>query len=125
LGNSDDRFDGPTTVGEQPLATSPMPRPKKPFLLEQVAGTGAPRSFTLELDESILGRSLSATISIESGGISRQHAALRRVGPEFSVTDLNSANGVYLNGVKTHSAILREGDTLQIGDAIFIFHEGA
>ena len=111
-------------MGQVPRTTAAIPRTRKPFLLEQVAGPGAPREFTLELDETILGRSLQATISIESAGISRQHAAVRRSGPEFSVTDLNSANGIYLNGVKTHSAILREGDTLQIGDVVFVFHEG-
>ena len=125
MGKPDDLSDGPTTVGEMPLATSAIARPKKPFLLEQVAGPGAPRAFTLELDETVFGRSLQANISIESGGISRKHAVVRRAGPEFSVTDLNSANGIYLNGVKTHSAILREGDTLQMGDVVFVFHEGA
>lgn len=112
-------------MGEVHPAISAVPRPKKPFLLEQVAGPGAPRSFTLDLDETVLGRSVSANISIESSGISRKHAAVRRAGPEFSVTDLDSANGIYLNGVKTHSAILREGDTLQLGDVVFVFHEGA
>lgn len=125
MGEPDDRFDEPTTIGNAPLPASAVPRPKKPFLLEQVAGPGAPRAFTLELDDTVLGRSLSANISIESGGISRQHAVVKRTGPEFSVTDLNSANGIYLNGVKTHSAILREGDTLQLGDVVFVFHEGA
>ena len=90
-----------------------------------MAGPGAPREFALEFDETVLGRSLSATISIESSGISRQHAVIKRSGPEFSVTDLNSANGIYLNGVKTHSAVLRQGDTLQLGEVIFVFHEGA
>jgi pSer/pThr/pTyr-binding forkhead associated (FHA) protein len=124
LTKPDDRSDGPTTVGDLIPAASAVPRPKKPFLLEQVAGPGAPRNFTLELDETVLGRSLQATISIDSSRISRQHAAVRRDGPEFSITDLNSANGIYLNGVKTHSAILRDGDTVQIGDVVFVFHEG-
>jgi len=125
LGTKDDRFDEPTTVGAMPLATSAVPRHKRPFWLEQVAGPGAPREFTLELDETVLGRSLSANISIESSGISRQHAVIRRAGPEYSVADLNSANGMYLNEVKTHSAVLREGDVVQLGDVIFVFHEGA
>ena len=125
MGKPDDRFDEPTTVGEPVLAASAVPRPKKPFRLEQVAGPGAPKEFTLELDETVLGRSLQANISIESGRISRKHATVRRAGPEFAVTDLDSANGVFLNGIKTHSAILREGDTLQIGDVVFVFHEGA
>jgi hypothetical protein len=30
---------------------------------------------------------------------------------------------VYLNGVRAHSAVLHDGDTLQIGDVVFVFHE--
>jgi pSer/pThr/pTyr-binding forkhead associated (FHA) protein len=38
--------------------------------------------------------------------------------------DLESANGVYLNGVRVHSAGLFEGDTIQIGDVLLMFREG-
>jgi pSer/pThr/pTyr-binding forkhead associated (FHA) protein len=98
---------------------------KKPFVLEQLQGPGAPREFVLDLDEIVVGRSLQATISVESGSISRQHFSLKRKGAEFTCTDLNSSNGVYLNSVKTHSAVLREGDVLQIGDVVFVYHEGS
>lgn len=111
-------------VHDVPIPAS-LRRAKKPFVLEQVGGPGSPREFVLEHDEIIVGRSLQANISIDGNGISRQHAAIRRAGPEYTFVDLNSANGVYLNTVKTHSAVLRQGDTLQLGDALFVFHEGA
>ena len=37
--------------------------------------------------------------------------------------DQNSANGVYLNGTKTHSAVLRDGDQLQLADVVLIYRE--
>ncbi|HEX7669765.1 MAG TPA: FHA domain-containing protein [Polyangiaceae bacterium] len=120
----DDFEDQTTMVHDVPIPAS-LRRAKKPFVLEQVGGPGAPREFLLEQDEIIVGRSLQANISIDGNGISRQHAAIRRAGPEYTFVDLNSANGVYLNTVKTHSAVLRQGDTLQLGDALFVFHEGA
>lgn len=110
-------------VQDVPIPAS-LRRAKKPFVLEQIGGPGSPREFVLDLPETIIGRSLQATISIDGNGISRQHVAVKRTGPEFGFVDLNSANGVYLNGVKTHSAVLRQGDTLQLGDAVFVFHEG-
>jgi pSer/pThr/pTyr-binding forkhead associated (FHA) protein len=113
-----------TIAHDAPLMGSVRGRTKKPFVLEQIAGPGAPCEHILELPEIIVGRSLQATISIDGNGLSRQHAAIRRSGPEYSFTDLNSANGVYLNSVKTHSAVLREGDLLQLGDVSFVFHEG-
>jgi adenylate cyclase len=112
-------------VHDVPIPASVRKRATKPFVLEQIAGPGAPREHVLELPEIIVGRSLQANISIDGNGISRQHVAIRRTGPEYAFTDLNSANGVYLNSVKTHSAVLRQGDLLQLGDTIFVFHEGA
>ena len=117
------REEQPTTVQEVPAALS-VRASKKPFVLAQVQGPGCPREFVLALDEIVIGRSLQANISVEGGGVSRQHMALRRKGSEYSAFDLDSANGVFLNGVKTHSAVLREGDVLQVGDLIFVYHEG-
>lgn len=116
----------PTTiVRDVPVPAGVRLGGRKPFTLELVQGPEAPRTFVLELDEVIVGRSLQATLSIDGAGMSRQHLALRRSGPEYAFTDLNSANGVYLNGVKTHAAVLREGDLLQLGDVVFVYHEGA
>jgi pSer/pThr/pTyr-binding forkhead associated (FHA) protein len=117
------REEQPTAVHEVPAAISVRAH-KKPFILAQVEGPGAPRDFVLQLDEMVVGRSLQANISVEGGGISRQHFKLRKSGPEYTATDLDSANGTFLNGVKTHSAVLREGDVLQIGELIFVYHEG-
>jgi pSer/pThr/pTyr-binding forkhead associated (FHA) protein len=116
--------DDPTTVGELSVA-GPIDRARKPFLLEQIKGPGAPRSFTLELAETVIGRSAQAHICIESTLISRQHLCVRKNGPQFTCVDLDSANGLYLNGIKAHSALLHEGDTLQIGDVVLVFHEGS
>ena len=112
-------------VHDMPVPASVRLRPKKPFVLEQVAGPGAPAEHVLDLPEIVVGRSPQANISVDGNGISRQHLAIRRTGPEYTFTDLDSANGVYLNSVKTHAAVLREGDVLQLGETIFVFHEGA
>jgi len=96
---------------------------KKAPMLEQVRGPGAPRSFPLAIDETVIGRGNQANITIDSSLLSRRHMAVRRAGPELSCVDLDSANGVYLNGVRAHSAVLHDGDTLQIGDVVFVFHE--
>jgi pSer/pThr/pTyr-binding forkhead associated (FHA) protein len=92
-------------------------------VLEQVAGPGAPRSFRLELDQLLIGRALEVHVSIESRLLSRRHVAITRAGTEYRATDLDSANGMYLNGVKVHSALLHGGDTLQIGDVVLVFRE--
>ena len=92
--------------------------------LAQLKGPGAPCEHELQGEEWVVGRSSNVAISINSGLLSRKHMRLFRDENEVRCEDLQSMNGVYLNGVKVHSAILRDGDTIQLGDVVFTFHEG-
>jgi pSer/pThr/pTyr-binding forkhead associated (FHA) protein len=117
-------FDSDSTIVGEPSALSAPGAARKPARLELVSGPGAPREFAIVSEETVIGRSTQATICIESLLLSRRHAAVRRLGPELRLVDLESANGVYLNGVKVHSAGLFDGDSIQIGDVLLLFHEG-
>jgi hypothetical protein len=112
-----------TVAGDLSIVAAVELARKRPRL-EQVRGAGAPRTYQLMLEETVIGRSSQATLCVESTLISRRHMAVRRAGAEFRVVDLDSANGLYLNGVKAHSAVLHEGDAIQIGDVVFVYHEG-
>jgi pSer/pThr/pTyr-binding forkhead associated (FHA) protein len=113
-----------TQAGDLSIVSAIEQSRRKPRL-DQVRGAGAPRTHTLLLDETVIGRSTQATICIESTLISRKHITITKNGAEFRCQDLDSANGLYLNGVKAHSAILHDGDAIQIGDVVFVFHEGS
>jgi pSer/pThr/pTyr-binding forkhead associated (FHA) protein len=102
-----------------PVSTSPTP-----FSLQLVQGPGAPRRFLLSREEVVLGRSSEADIQIESTDLSRKHLVFRREHGQYSVHDLDSRNGVYLNGLRVHSATLYEGDNLHLGSVQLVFHEG-
>jgi DNA-binding NtrC family response regulator len=65
-----------------------------------------------------LGRGADAELRIESGGVSRHHAELVRQGPVFSLRDLGSRNGTFVNGRRVRHAALSEGDVLRLGDAV-------
>lgn len=107
------------SVNITPFNTTPAP-----FSLHLVQGPGSPRNFLLLREEVILGRSSEADIQVDSTELSRRHLALRREHGQYTVFDLGSRNGVYLNGVKIHSAVLHEGDNLQLGTVVLVFHEG-
>jgi len=98
---------------------------KRPCVLKQTQGPGSPRGFVLGEGKMVLGRSAEADIKIDSNEVSRRHLVFTKRGPEYSCADLNSRNGVYLNGVKIHSTILKDGDSLQIGSVILVYREGA
>lgn len=96
---------------------------QRPSALELVKGPGAPRKVVLHLQSYIVGRDPAADVSIPSPEISRKHLRLTRVGEELMCTDQESANGVFLNGVKIHSAVLRDGDQVQLGDVVLVYRE--
>jgi len=92
--------------------------------LHMVEGPGAPRLISLLDERDVVGRSLEASIHIASGLLSREHMELVAIEGEIQARDLNSRNGVYLNGLKIHAVILRNGDVLQCGDVVFEYKEG-
>ena len=119
------RFDYETTLVKDHSVIHGVSRAAVPPRLELVRGPEAPRTLALGPDETVVGRSHQANICIESSLLSRGHISIKKIGPEFRLNDLDSANGVFLNGVRVHSAGLHEGDTIQIGDVVFVFREGA
>ena len=115
--------DESTLIG-QPRPISQLMAAVRLARLEQVRGPGAPREFMLEQEETVLGRSDEADVVIDSQLLSRRHCVFRKNGPQVRVQDLDSSNGVYLNGTRAHGADLYEGDTVQIGDIVMVFREG-
>jgi len=91
-----------------------------PLRLRQVAGPGTGRSFrVLPLQEGIIGREEDALICIDEQSVSRRHAKIeyKKTFPE--VVDLGSANGTFVNGKQVRKAVLRDGDTVQVGGGKF------
>jgi len=99
-------------------------RTSRPATLDQIKGPGSPRHFRLDGGPLSIGRGSDASICVVSMELSLLHASLTRSDSEWSVADLGSRNGLFLNGVRVHSATLRDGDAVQLGDAIFVFSEG-
>lgn len=95
-----------------------------PFALHLMHGPDSPRTFLLTREEMVVGRSEKADIQVDSTDLSRLHLLLRREHGQYTVLDLDSRNGVYLNGLRIHSAVLHEGDNLQLGSVVLVFHEG-
>ena len=98
-------------------------RDSRRHTLEQSEGDGAPRTIKLEGDETVIGRAPDAQVRLTSKRASRQHAILRVRGTDCVLYDNDSHNGVFLNGVKIHSAVLRDGDMIQVADSAFIYSE--
>ena len=64
-----------------------------------------------------IGRGTDNEMTLRDSSVSRRHAEIDRdKGDIFTIIDLGSLNGVYVNNKKTDKQILREGDIIEIGD---------
>jgi hypothetical protein len=77
------------------------------------------------LKRSRIGRSPNNDIVISDLEVSKQHAELRRA-PDgrYSIIDLGSHGGTYINGARVGQAELAEGDIVSIGHATFKLYSG-
>jgi len=63
-----------------------------------------------------IGRAASNDITLSHSSISRSHAIIEGHGDAWGITDLRSANGVLLNGVRIDRAQLKGGDVISLGE---------
>lgn len=67
-------------------------------------------------DTQVIGRLASCTIPIKDTRASREHARIYRGELGYCVVDLNSKNGIAVNGERLERAVLKPGDQIQVGD---------
>lgn len=72
----------------------------------------------------VIGRISSCTIRVNDFLVSRKHCALEATPNGILLTDLNSANGTYVNGRRVAKIWLEEGDVVTVGNTDLTVHEG-
>ena len=66
-------------------------------------------------DRFILGRSKTqADLVLEDPNVSRQHAAIERVGNDWFLADLGSTNGCYIDGERVSRRQIADGDVIEV-----------
>ena len=89
-------------------------------LVEQESG----QVFPLGFEVVTIGRHEDNIVVLPDPNVSRHHAEIRREGTSFLVTDLESANGTLVNGVRlTAPHALRHGERITIGDTELVYQE--
>jgi hypothetical protein len=64
-----------------------------------------------------IGRGTDNEMTLRDSSVSRRHAEIDRdKGDVFTIIDLDSTNGVYVNNEKIRKHVLHEGDIIEIGD---------
>ena len=92
--------------------------PKRILLTWIDPETEQPNTIVSELPIT-LGRDKSNTVALYSSLISRQHARLEEASGGILIKDMNSANGIQVNGSRVEQANITEADTFSIGPFTF------
>jgi len=92
-----------------------------PVFLEVQSGSQAGKKFRLEPVQVVrVGRTSHADVVFaEDSHMSGIHFSLGWEGTNCRITDLNSRNGVLVNGAAVKAALLRDGDTVVAGETTF------
>jgi hypothetical protein len=69
----------------------------------------------------LLGRSRECDIQVEDANVSRRHAELRQEGASYWIVDLESTNGIEVNGQRVKRAKLESGDSFTVGSTEVTF----
>src|SRR5215831_14572379 len=87
-----------------------------------LAGSLKGQSFVLSEAEFSIGRETPNSVCLKEKLVSRHHAVIRKdEAGQFSITDLNSRNGTFVNSVPIKERQLETGDRIQIGDSLLLF----
>lgn len=93
-----------------------------------LSGPRAGHEYDLPNRTLVIGRAPDADIVLEDQFASRQHAEIRHIDGAYQITDLNSKNGVILNGRKIAAggtAWLEDGAEIILASTGFRFHDPA
>ena len=73
---------------------------------------------------AILGRHSRADVRLAFSEVSRQHARVVFENGQWRIHDLDSLNGIWINGERMHEAILYDGDRVRIGSCVLSVERG-
>jgi pSer/pThr/pTyr-binding forkhead associated (FHA) protein len=88
-------------------------------------GPNAGSKFFLDQDGTEIGRHPDSDIFLDDITVSRRHAQIRREASGFTLVDVGSLNGTYINRERVEKTELRSGDELQIGKFKLVFLTGS
>jgi hypothetical protein len=122
--------DGPVPEGTVALEPGPPPpaRPKTTGSADTRALTqglltrkkpDGGKTFVIDSDGLVLGRSTSCDVLIQGATVSRRHAVITWEEDGYWIEDVSSGGGISVNGERHQRVRLASGDQVEIGAALF------
>ena len=86
-----------------------------PALVVRSGGGRAGESFEAIGDRALIGRSPDCDVFLDDVTVSRRHAELVREASVYTIRDLGSLNGTFVNRHRIESTVLEDDDEVQVG----------
>lgn len=89
--------------------------------LVAVGGPLTGKTFPVGEGELSIGRETTSTLRLNYSRVSRHHCLITREEEGFKITDLDSANGTFVNDTPIKGHVLKHGDQIKIAASLFVF----
>ncbi|MCU1591503.1 MAG: hypothetical protein JWP11_2759 [Frankiales bacterium] len=105
--------------------------PGRPRLVLPAGGTarqGSPRAAGIDREVQlpvgtfVIGRDQGADLRLQDPTVSPRHVELEVTADGIRLRDLGTLNGTCVDGVPVASVDLRDGNRIELGDAVIVFH---
>lgn len=83
------------------------------------------RQFALSKPVIFIGRDAASDVLLRDAEVSRRHACIECGEQGCTIIDLDSANGIYVNGQRVTRAALAAGDEVRLGDCVLRYETDA
>lgn len=90
--------------------------------LEIKNGCFAGLKIPVDKGKTTIGSDINCTICLDHNLVSDEHALITKSGGSYRIQDLNSKQGIFINGREVHSAELKNRDRISIGNFDLIFY---
>ena len=114
-------LDAPAAKGVEPGASAPEGPSNRSARLLVIRGPNAGAQFRLDQAVTCAGRHQDCDICLDDVTVSRRHVEFRQENGQFLLVDLDSLNNTYVNHEPVDSAVLVDGDVIQIGKFRLVF----
>lgn len=117
------QYPGSFELGNGMATCNTLPAPGESVVASLQFGEGGSRgAYPISKTAVRIGRGSDNDLSLNNDSVSRHHAEIlcKRDGT-FAITDLDSGNGVYVNGQEITQTSIKAGDRVEIGEVAFTF----
>lgn len=86
-----------------------------------IYGNDIGKSYRLNVQSLVIGRSSKCDVQVDQESLSRNHARIVNTGKSWVIRDLGTTNGTYVNDQPIDEHVLSHGDLVKVGRTIFKF----